>query len=290
MSWFEKLVPRVNTNVETRDHSVPEGLWLKCHHCDGVLYRAELERNAHVCPSCDGHHAIPARERIRILLDEESFTELNASLESQDPLKFKDSKRYKDRVSAAQKITDEKDALITGHGTIKQLPVVVAVFNFRFMAGSMASVVGEKFNRAAEYALAHRMPLICFSASGGARMQESLMSLMQMAKTSAAIAKMGEARLPYISVLTNPTTGGVSASLAMLGEINIAEPKATIGFAGRRVIEQTVKQDLPEGFQSSEFLLEHGAIDMIIDRREHRDKLHSILTMLLRQTADGDKS
>lgn len=283
MSWFEKLVPRIST--QDPGHSVPEGLWVKCQHCDAVLYQAELERNQFVCPKCTGHHAIPARQRLALLLDDGSFDELAVKLESKDPLKFTDSKKYKDRVTAAQKKTGEKDALIVGSGAIKGLEVVVAVFDFRFMGGSMASVVGEKFYRGVQLAIKKRVPFICFSASGGARMQESLMSLMQMAKTSVALAKLAEARLPYISVLTNPTTGGVSASLAMLGDLNIAEPKATIGFAGRRVIEQTVKQDLPEGFQSSEFLLEHGVVDQIIDRREHRDRLYSVLSILLRQAA-----
>jgi acetyl-CoA carboxylase carboxyl transferase subunit beta len=235
-----------------------------------------------VCPKCGHHHAISARNRLGALLDEGSGAELFADLEPVDILKFKDSKRYRDRISAAQKLTDEKDALIVMRGLLKTQPLIVAAFEFRFMGGSMGSVVGEKFTRAAERALAERIPFVCFSASGGARMQEGLFSLMQMAKTSAALARLRDAGVPYISVLTHPTTGGVSASFAMLGDLNIGEPQALIGFAGPRVIEQTVRETLPEGFQRSEFLVEHGALDMIVDRREMRDKLADLLALLMR--------
>lgn len=283
MSWFEKLVPKIEPTAQAK--SVPEGLWVKCSHCDEILYRAELERNLSVCPKCSGHQPLSARQRLEAFLDETPRTELFASVESVDPLKFKDSKRYKDRLLAAQKSTAEKDALLVMQGRVLGLDVIVAAFDFRFMGGSMGSVVGEKFARAAALALAQKQPLICFSASGGARMQEALMSLMQMAKTSSALARLSEAGVPYVSVLCHPTTGGVSASFAMLGDINIAEPKATIGFAGKRVIQQTVKQELPKGFQSAEFLLEHGAIDMIVDRRDLRKRIHGLLAKLLHHAA-----
>ena len=264
-------------STEERKRSVPEGVWIKCSRCDAQLYRQELERNLLVCPKCKHHMRIGARHRLRVFLDEGSIEEIAIGPEPDDPLKFRDSKRYRDRVSAAQKKTGEKDALVAATGTLLGRPVVVCAFEFAFMGGSMGSVVGEKFCRAARHAAENHMPLIAFSASGGARMQEALFSLLQMAKTSAALAKLGEQGIPYVSVLTDPTTGGVSASLAMLGDVNIAEPDALIGFAGPRVIEQTVRQTLPEGFQRSEFLLDHGAIDMIVDRREMREQIAELL-------------
>ena len=279
MSWFEKLMPsRIST--EKRTKSVPEGVWIKCPACDAQLYRNELERNRQVCPKCDYHIRIGARKRLEYFLDPDSQQELSAGLEPEDPLKFRDSKRYRDRLSASQKKTGEKDALVSVTGTLLGRPVVVCAFEFGFMGGSMGSVVGERFARAARHAADNNMPFICFSASGGARMQEALFSLLQMAKTSAALANLGDKGVPYVSVLTDPTTGGVSASLAMLGDINIAEPQALIGFAGPRVIEQTVGQSLPEGFQRSEFLLDHGAIDMIEDRRKLRTSIADLLAKL----------
>ncbi|HSC05446.1 MAG TPA: acetyl-CoA carboxylase, carboxyltransferase subunit beta [Steroidobacteraceae bacterium] len=284
MSWFEKIMPsRIKTERRTR--SVPEGLWSKCPACDAVLYRAELERNIHVCPKCGHHQRVGARERLLKFLDPGSASELASNIEPDDPLKFRDSKRYRDRLVAAQKSTGEKDALIVMAGTLKGLEVVAAAFEFRFMGGSMGAVVGERFVRAVEHCLEHRMPLVCFSSSGGARMQEALYSLLQMSKTSSALARLARAGLPFISVLTDPTTGGVSASLAMLGDINIGEPRALIGFAGPRVIQQTVRETLPEGFQRSEFLLEHGAIDMIVDRRDLRDRIASLLRLLMAKPA-----
>ncbi|MBT80756.1 MAG: acetyl-CoA carboxylase carboxyl transferase subunit beta [Alteromonadaceae bacterium] len=279
MSWIQKILPKTQTSTKG---NVPEGVWTKCSSCQAVLYKQELEKLLEVCPKCDNHMRISARKRIDAFLDTGDRKELGGDLEPQDVLKFKDSKRYKDRIVAAQKSTNEKDALIVMQGKLKGMPVVVASFEFAFMGGSMASVVGARFVAAVNACLEHNMPLICFSASGGARMQEALMSLMQMAKTSAALAKMSEKGLPYISVLTDPTMGGVSASLAMLGDVNVAEPKALIGFAGPRVIEQTVRETLPEGFQRSEFLLEKGAIDMIVDRRKMRDKLHGLLEKMHR--------
>lgn len=280
MSWLQKFLPsQIRTEGGTKKN-VPEGLWAKCQGCGSVLYKAELERNLDVCPKCNHHMRIGARKRLEHFLDPEPRIEIGENLSPVDRLKFKDSKRYKDRIVQAQKNTNEKDALIAMMGQVKGLPVVAAAFEFRYMGGSMGSVVGEKFVRAADYAIEHDLPLICFSASGGARMQEALFSLMQMAKTSAALARMNEKGLPFISVLTDPTMGGVSASLAMLGDINIGEPNALIGFAGPRVIEQTVRETLPEGFQRSEFLLEKGAIDMIIDRRDMRNKFASMLSML----------
>ena len=284
MSWFEKLMPsRISTRQRTR--SVPEGVWIKCERCDAQLYRNELERNLRVCPKCHFHMRIGARRRLETFLDKDSVQELSAALEPVDPLKFKDSKRYRDRIGQAQKNTGEKDALVSVIGTLHARPVVVAAFEFRFMGGSMGSVVGERFVRAVRHAADKGVPLIAFSASGGARMQEALFSLLQMAKTSAALARLGAKRIPYISILTDPTTGGVSASLAMLGDINIAEPGALIGFAGPRVIEQTVRQKLPEGFQRSEFLLDHGAIDMIVDRRQLRGTVADLLAKLERRKA-----
>lgn len=276
MSWFEKLMPsRISTEKRTR--SVPEGVWIKCQKCDAQLYRAELERNLYVCPKCNYHMRIGARRRLDYFLDADSQTEINMMLEPEDPLKFRDSKRYRDRISQAQKKTGEKDAMVTVCGELMGRPVVACAFEFAFMGGSMGSVVGERFARAAKHSTDSRVPLILFSASGGARMQEALFSLLQMAKTSAALAVLGEANVPFISVLTDPTTGGVSASLAMLGDVNIGEPKALIGFAGPRVIAQTVREKLPAGFQRSEFLLDHGAIDMIVDRRKLREEIAELL-------------
>ncbi len=281
MSWFEKIMPsRIKTERRTR--SVPEGLWIKCPACDAVLYRAELERNLYVCPKCSHHMRIGARERLDAFLDPEPTEELAARVSPEDPLKFRDSKRYKDRLAQAQKATGEVDALIVLAGRLQGLPVVACAFEFQFLGGSMGSVVGERFKRAVDHCIQHRKPLVCFTASGGARMQEALYSLLQMAKTAAALAQLKEARLPFVSVMTDPTTGGVSASLAMLGDLNIAEPRALIGFAGPRVIQQTVRETLPEGFQRSEFLLEHGALDMIIDRRQMRERIAAMLRLLLK--------
>ena len=282
MTWYEKVLPsRIKTERRTR--SVPEGLWIKCPQCSAQLYRAELERNLHVCPKCSFHMRLVARDRLAVFLDPGSGKEIGEKLGPQDPLRFKDTKPYRARIVQAQKDTGERDALLAMSGELKGQPVVVCAFEFRFMGGSMGSVVGEKFVRAATWAREHRIPLVCFSASGGARMQEALYSLLQMAKTSAALASLADARIPFISVLTDPTTGGVSASLAMLGDINIAEPNALIGFAGPRVIQQTVRETLPEGFQRSEFLLEHGALDMIVDRRQMRDEIAQLLAKLLKQ-------
>jgi acetyl-CoA carboxylase carboxyl transferase subunit beta len=286
MSWFEKIMPsRIKTERRTR--SVPEGVWIKCPACDAVLYRAELERNIHVCPKCGHHNRIGARERLLKFLDPGSASELAADVEPDDPLKFRDSKRYRDRLTQAQRSTGEKDALVVMAGTLKGLEIVAAGFEFRFLGGSMGSVVGERFVRGVDHCLEHRMGLVCFSASGGARMQEALFSLLQMSKTSAALARLAKARLPFVSVLTDPTTGGVSASLAMLGDVNLAEPRALIGFAGPRVIQQTVRETLPEGFQRSEFLLEHGALDMIVDRRDLRDRIADLMRLLLNKSANG---
>lgn len=283
MNWLQKLVGPRSRSASTNKGKVPEGLWEKCDGCGAVLYKPELEASLMVCPKCGHHHAIRARTRLLTFFDPGGTQELFASLEAIDPLKFRDSKKYKDRLVAAQKQTGEKDALVAMRGTLKSQPAAACAFDFSFMGGSMGSVVGEKFARSAELALAERMPLVCFSATGGARMQEGLFSLMQMAKTSAALARMREAGVPFVSVLTHPTTGGVSASLGMLGDINVAEPKALIGFAGPRVIEQTVRETLPEGFQRSEFLLEHGAVDLIVDRREMRDKLAAMLALLAKR-------
>jgi len=283
MSWFNKLMPsRIRTNGSDK-RTVPEGLWIKCEMCGGILYRAELERNLDVCPKCDHHMRIGARRRLEMFLDPEDRQEIGETLEPIDALKFRDSKKYKDRITQAQKKTGEKDALIVMKGTLKSNPLVAAAFEFAFMGGSMGSVVGERFVRGVNVALEENIPMVCFSASGGARMQEALISLMQMSKTSAALAKLSERGIPFVSVMTDPTMGGVSASLAMLGDINVAEPNALIGFAGPRVIEQTVRETLPEGFQRSEFLLEHGALDMIVDRRDMRDRLASLLAMLTHQ-------
>jgi acetyl-CoA carboxylase carboxyl transferase subunit beta len=280
MSWFEKLMPsRIRTESKDK-RAVPEGLWTKCTACDAVLYRNEVERNQDVCPKCDHHMRITARRRLDLFLDPEPREEIGAELQPADPLKFRDSKKYIDRIKQAQKATGESDALVVLRGQVEGIPLVAAAFEFQYMGGSMGSVVGERFVRGVNASLDHNVPLVCFSASGGARMQEALLSLMQMAKTSAALARLSKAGLPFISVMTDPTMGGVSASLAMLGDINIAEPKALIGFAGPRVIEQTVRETLPEGFQRSEFLLEHGAIDLIVDRREMRERIASLLAIL----------
>ena len=280
MSWIDRIFNKNSTVSNSRKANVPEGVWTKCTSCEQVLYRDELKRHLEVCPKCGHHMRIDARERLLALLDKDSAQEIAEELEPKDILKFKDLKKYKDRLSAAQKETGEKDALIVLAGTLYDMPIVTAASNFSFMGGSMSSVVGEKFVKAAEKAIEDNCPFVCFSASGGARMQEALFSLMQMAKTSAVLAKMREKGVPFISVLTDPTLGGVSASFAMLGDINIAEPKALIGFAGPRVIEQTVREKLPEGFQRAEFLLEKGAIDMIVKRADMRDTLAGILSKL----------
>jgi acetyl-CoA carboxylase carboxyl transferase subunit beta len=279
MTWFEKILPKIRT--ESGRKAVPEGVWTKCSECESVLYRAELERNQDVCPKCSHHMRITARRRLELFFDPESTEEVAANLGPVDHLNFKDLKKYKDRIAQAQKSTGEKDALVVMRGEVEGLAMVAAAFEFKFMGGSMGSVVGERFVRAVNAALEHNVPLICFSASGGARMQEALFSLMQMAKTSAALNRLQQRNLPFVSVLTDPTMGGVSASFAMLGDLNVAEPNALIGFAGPRVIEQTVREKLPEGFQRSEFLLEHGAVDMIIDRREMRSRLSSLLSMMM---------
>jgi acetyl-CoA carboxylase carboxyl transferase subunit beta len=280
MSWFEKLMPsRIRTDASEK-RAVPEGLWAKCPGCNAILYRAEMERNLDVCPKCNHHNRIGARRRLDTFLDPQPREEIAAELESIDPLKFKDSKKYKDRLLQAQKSTGEKEALVVLAGQLKAIDLVVAAFEFRFMGGSMGSVVGERFVRGVDTALDRGIPLVCFSASGGARMQESLFSLMQMAKTSAALGRMRRRGLPFISVMTDPTMGGVSASLAMLGDVNVAEPNALIGFAGPRVIEQTVREKLPEGFQRSEFLVDHGAVDIIVDRRDMRERLANLLSIL----------
>jgi acetyl-CoA carboxylase carboxyl transferase subunit beta len=290
MSWLKKVMPsRIRTDSgATKKRSVPEGLWEKCERCGSVLYRPELEENLEVCPKCNFHMPIRARVRLAAFFDAGANEEIGAALGPTDVLKFKDQKKYSDRIKAAQKATGERDALITMQGTLKRRPLVASAFDFAFMGGSMGSVVGERFTLGAERALEIGSPFVCFSASGGARMQESLFSLLQMAKTSAALARLREAGLPYVSVMTHPTTGGVSASFAMLGDVNLAEPEALIGFAGPRVIEQTVRETLPEGFQRSEFLLEHGAVDQICDRRELRDRIAHLLALLMQQPAPED--
>ncbi|WP_288367554.1 acetyl-CoA carboxylase, carboxyltransferase subunit beta [uncultured Alcanivorax sp.] len=280
-NWLEKILPAVRRPQESRRNNIPEGLWRKCPRCEGVVYRPELDRNMDVCPKCDHHLRISARRRLKLFLDEGVQTEIGTELSPVDRLKFKDSKKYKDRLVAAQKATDEKDALVVLKGVLHGEPLVACAFEFSFMGGSMGSVVGERFVRAVNVCLEQKLPLVCFAASGGARMQEALFSLMQMAKTSAALEKMRQAGLPFISVLTDPVYGGVSASLAMLGDVNVAEPNALIGFAGPRVIEQTVRQKLPEGFQRSEFLLEHGAIDMIVSRHDMRETLYRLLANMM---------
>lgn len=282
MSWFEKLRPStIRTEASVKKNTVPEGLWSKCPSCNAILYNLELEKNQSVCPKCEHHLRLSARTRLAMFLDEGEQEEIGKNVKPVDPLKFKDIKKYKERLAAAQKQTKEQDALVVMKGRLKGQDIVVAAFDFNFMGGSMGSVVGERFVRGVNKSLELGAPFIVFTASGGARMQESLFSLFQMAKTSAALTKLADAGIPYISIMTDPTMGGVSASLAMLGDINVAEPNALIGFAGPRVIEQTVREKLPEGFQRSEFLQEHGAIDMIIDRRQMRDRIASILALLM---------
>lgn len=285
MSWFGKLLPSKIRTEGPKRKSVPEGLWTKCDACDAILYRLELERNMDVCPKCGAHKRISARRRLDVFFDEGYRKEIGANLQPVDALKFKDSKKYKDRLSQTQKVVQENDSLVVMEGQVKGLPLVAAAFEFSFMGGSMGSVVGERFVRGVEAAIEQQIPMVCFSASGGARMQEGLFSLLQMSKTSAALAYLSKQRLPFVSVLTDPTMGGVSASLAMLGDINIAEPGALIGFAGPRVIAQTVREKLPEGFQRSEFLLDHGAIDIIVDRRELPDRIASLLAILTRRAS-----
>ncbi len=286
MSWFQKILPpKIKRRVQADRKSMPEGLWSKCPACNEVLYRADLESNLEVCPKCDHHHRIGARARLAMLLDAEGQHEIGAAVTPLDPLKFKDSKKYPERLKEAQAATSETDALVVIGGSVKNVPVVVAAFEFKFMGGSMGSVVGERFVRGIEAAIESNSAFICFSASGGARMQEGLFSLMQMAKTSAALTQLSRHRLPFISVLTDPTMGGVSASFAMLGDLIVAEPNALIGFAGPRVIEQTVRETLPEGFQRAEFLQEKGAIDRIIDRRQMRDELATTLAMMMGRPA-----
>jgi acetyl-CoA carboxylase carboxyl transferase subunit beta len=286
MSWLQKLLPpKIKRSLGESRKTVPEGLWSKCPSCEAVLYRTDLENNQEVCPKCGYHNRISARTRLDFVLDAEGRFEIGSEVTPLDPLKFKDSKRYIDRLKASQAETQETDALVVMQGSIKTIPVVAAAFEFRFQGGSMGSVVGERFVRGVSAAIEQKAPFICFSASGGARMQEGLFSLMQMAKTSAALTQLSRAQLPFISVLTDPTMGGVSASFAMLGDVIIGEPRALIGFAGPRVIEQTVRETLPEGFQRSEFLLEHGAIDMIVDRREMRNKLATLIGNMMRHSA-----
>ncbi|HPQ94535.1 MAG: acetyl-CoA carboxylase carboxyltransferase subunit beta [Thiothrix sp.] len=281
MSWFEKLLPsRIRTEKTTQKKSIPEGLWHQCPVCQSVLYRSELERNNEVCPKCQHHMRIYGRRRLEIFLDEDGREEIGADVVPTDVLKFRDTRKYRDRLAAAQKETGEKDALIVMKGTVYGLPLVAAAFDFRFMGGSMGSVVGERFVRGAMAALEAGIPYVCFAASGGARMQEALFSLMQMAKTSAILTRLSAQRVPFVSVLTDPTMGGVSASFAMLGDIQIAEPRALIGFAGPRVIEQTVREKLPDGFQRSEFLLEKGAIDLIVHRNQMRETIVNLLSLL----------
>jgi len=288
MSWLKKLLPpKIKRDTPSgRNKAIPEGLWSKCPACEAVLYRSDLESNLNVCPKCGHHQRIRARQRIDLLLDPEGRFEIGAEVVPVDPLKFKDSKRYPDRLAAANEDTGEADALLVVQGAIKTVPVVVACFEFEFLGGSMGSVVGERFVRGVKAALEQRLPFICVTATGGARMQEGLFSLMQMAKTTAAITRLSERRLPFITLLTDPTMGGVSASFAFMGDVVVAEPNALIGFAGPRVIEQTVRETLPEGFQRAEFLLDKGAIDLIVDRRELRDRLAVLLAMLNRQPAD----
>lgn len=284
MSWLNKLLPpKIKRNAEGAKKNVPEGLWNKCEQCEEVLYSTDLQKSLFVCPKCNHHHRISARDRLDFLLDLEGRYEIGAEVHPVDTLKFQDSKRYSDRLKIAQKETEECDALVVMQGSINTRPLVAAAFEFKFMGGSMGSVVGERFVRGVQVCIEQRMPFVCFSASGGARMQEGLLSLMQMAKTCAALTQLSEEKLPFISVLTDPTMGGVSASFAMIGDVVIAEPEALIGFAGPRVIEQTVRETLPEGFQRAEFLLDHGAIDMIVDRRQMRDKLAALLSMMMKQ-------
>lgn len=287
MSWIDEIAKKF-TKSDSSKHEIPEGVWTKCEACEQVLYRSELDRNLNVCPKCGHHMRLKARARLDTFLDADNRQELGADLEPHDVLRFKDLKRYKDRYTSAQKSTGEKDALVVQKGTLKGIPVIACAFEFSFMAGSMGSVVGARFCLAAQECIKEGRALVCFSTSGGARMQESLLSLMQMAKTSAVLAKMAEAKLPFISVMSDPTMGGVSASLAMLGDVNIAEPNALIGFAGPRVIEQTVREKLPEGFQRAEFLLEKGAIDMIVPRHKMRDEVAELIAKMLGYSLEGD--
>lgn len=287
MSWIEKILPpRINRNNDSGARRVPEGLWIKCPGCESVLYKEDLSATLNVCPKCGNHMRIGARKRIDSLLDAEGRTELGADIRPMDPLKFKDSRKYPERVAEAAKQTGESDAMVVVAGSILSVPAVLACFEFSFMGGSMGSVVGERFARGVDHAIKNRMPFVCVSASGGARMQESLLSLLQMAKTNALLTRLAAEGLPFISILTDPTMGGVSASFAFMGDVVIAEPKALIGFAGPRVIEQTVRETLPEGFQRAEFLLEKGAIDMVIDRRQLRNELAHLLALLMRQPDD----
>ena len=288
MSWLEKLLPnKIQQTDPAERRSVPEGLWIKCPSCESVLYKTDLEQNVYVCPKCSHHHRISARARLDKFLDAEGRYQIGQEVVPVDPLKFKDSKKYPDRLKDAMETTGETDALVVMGGAVHSIPVVAACFEFDFMGGSMGSVVGERFVRGVETAVEQKTPFICFTATGGARMQEGLLSLMQMAKTNAALTHLAKAKLPYISVLTDPTMGGVSASFAFMGDVVMAEPKALIGFAGPRVIENTVREKLPEGFQRSEFLLHKGALDMIIDRRELRQTVARALAMLQRQPADA---
>ena len=289
--WIDKILPSImKTETTAKSRSVPEGIWSKCPKCEAVLYSENLRDNDDVCPKCDHHMRISARRRLELFLDADGQSEIGADIEPIDILKFKDLKRYKDRLSAASKATGEKDALIVKEGRVHGRGVIVAAFEFGFIGGSMGAVVGEKFTMAVNRCLEKRLPLVCFATSGGARMQEALISLMQMAKTSAALERMKQERLPYFSVLVDPVYGGVSASLAMLGDINIAEPRAYIGFAGQDVIRQTVREKLPEGFQRAEFLLEHGAIDMIVHRHEMRNRVSSLIGKLLPEALPGGGS
>ena len=286
MSWLQKLLPpKIKRDAGSPKKVVPEGLWSKCDSCEAVLYRTDLEQNLYVCPKCNHHNRISARERLDYLLDAEGRYEIGYEIVAVDSLKFKDSRRYTERLEEAKKDTAEEDALVVMQGSIKTIALVVAAFEFKFLGGSMGSVVGERFVRGVHACLEQKLPLVCFTASGGARMQEGLLSLMQMSKTCAALTQLGTEQLPFISVLTDPTMGGVSASFALIGDVVIAEPGALIGFAGPRVIEQTVRETLPEGFQRSEFLLQHGAVDLIVDRREMRDKLANLITLLLKLPA-----
>ena len=283
MSWLQKLLPpKIKRDTGSPKKMVPEGLWSKCDSCEAVLYRTDLEQNLHVCPKCGRHNRITARERLDYVLDPDGRYEIGNEILPVDSLKFRDSRRYTERLEAARKESGEDDALVVMQGSVKTIPLVAAAFEFSFLGGSMGSVVGERFVRGVRACLEHKLPLVCFTASGGARMQEGLLSLMQMAKTCAALTRLAAARLPFISILTDPTMGGVSASFALIGDVVLAEPGALIGFAGPRVIEQTVRETLPEGFQRSEFLLQHGAIDFIVDRREMRDKLANLITLMLK--------
>lgn len=282
-SWLDKIMPGMIRSDAQQRSTVPEGLWKKCPKCSGFLYRPELDRNLNVCPKCEHHIRINARRRLELFLDSKDSREIAADLEPGDRLKFKDTKRYKDRLSQGQKSTGERDALVAMAGSVQDVPVVAVAFEFQFLGGSMGQVVGEKFVRAVNVCLEENVPLVCFAASGGARMQEAILSLMQMAKTAAALQRMREKGIPFVSVLTDPVFGGVSASLGMLGDLNIAEPYALIGFAGPRVIEQTVREKLPEGFQRSEFLLEHGTVDMIVSRHDMRERVAHVLAKLGRR-------